>query len=359
MPGAFGNMVCNDMSENRLTIKEIGELLGSEVHGPDQGEITSIAPLDQAGPADLTFAIDKRYASRLVTSKAGAAIVGELVSDAPMPLLIVDNVEATVAKILGALAWEHSGPSVGIDDSARVSAQAELADGVSVGPGVTIGPGTKIASGVVLHANVSVAGDVTIGPDSTLQQGAVVLDRCVIGARVIIGPNTVIGADGFGYYTDQGVHHKIPHIGDVVIEDDVEIGAGSCVDRAKFGSTVIGAGSKIDNMVQVAHNVQMGRGCILCAQVGIAGSAKLGDYVVAGGHAGIRDNVTIGDQVQCSAFAAVASDIPAGEVIAGIPAHNARQTFRELRALERLPELIKKVRTIETRLKALVQTEDN
>jgi UDP-3-O-[3-hydroxymyristoyl] glucosamine N-acyltransferase len=169
----------------------------------------------------------------------------------------------------------------------------------------------------------------------------------------------VIGADGFGYYTDQGVHHKIPHIGDVVIEDDVEIGAGSCVDRAKFGSTVIGAGTKIDNMVQIAHNVQIGRGCILCAQVGIAGSAKLGDYVVAGGHAGIRDTVTIGDQVRCAAFAAIASDIPAGEVIAGIPAHNARQTFRELRALERLPELIKKVRAIETRLKALVQTEDN
>jgi len=208
---------------------------------------------------------------------------------------------------------------------------------------------------VVIHANVCIAGDVTIGSDSTLQHGAVVLDRCVIGCRVIVGPNSVIGADGFGYYTDQGVHHKIPHIGNVIIEDDVEIGACSCVDRAKFGSTIIGAGTKIDNLVQVAHNVQVGKGCFLCAQVGIAGSAKLGDGVAAGGHAGVRDNVTIGNQVRCSAFAAVASDVPDGAVIAGIPAHDAKQTFRELRALQRLPELLKKVRAIETRLESLVQ----
>ena len=359
MPGAFISMVCNDMSEKALTVRDIAELLGAEVHGPDQGEITSVAALDQAGPEDLTFAVDKRYASHLVTSQAGCAIVSELVTDAPMPLLVVDNVDRAVAAVLGVLARDCSGPAVGVDASARVSPQAELADDVAVGPGATIGPGAKIASGVVIHANVSIAGDVTIGQDTTLQHGAVVLDRCVIGCRVIVGPNSVIGADGFGYYTDQGVHHKIPHIGNVIIEDDVEIGACSCVDRAKFGSTVIGAGTKIDNLVQVAHNVQVGRGCFLCAQVGIAGSAKLGDYVAAGGHAGVRDNVTIGNQVRCSAFAAVASDVPDGAVIAGIPAHDAKQTFRELRALERLPELIKKVRAIEARLESLVQAEDN
>ncbi|MBL7220990.1 MAG: UDP-3-O-(3-hydroxymyristoyl)glucosamine N-acyltransferase [Phycisphaerae bacterium] len=346
------------MSEKTLTVRDIAELLGVEVHGPGEGRITSVAALDQAGPADLTFAVDARYASGLVTSHAGAAIVSELVSDTPMPLLVVDHVERAVAMVLGAMAMDYSGPA-GIDASARVSPQAELADDVGVGPCATIGPGSKIASGVVIGANVCIAGGVTIGSGSTLQQGAVVLDRCVIGSRVIIGPNTVIGADGFGYYTDRGVHHKIPHIGNVIIEDDVEIGACSCVDRAKFGSTIIGAGTKIDNLVQVAHNVQVGKGCFLCAQVGIAGSAKLGDYVAAGGHAGVRDNVTVGSQVQCAAFAAVASDVPDGAVIAGIPAHDAKRTFRELRALERLPELSKKVRAIETRLESLVQTEDN
>jgi UDP-3-O-[3-hydroxymyristoyl] glucosamine N-acyltransferase len=352
-------MVRNDMSEKTLTIRDIAELLNTEVHGPDEGQITSVASLDQAGPADLTFAVNTRYASRLVTSQAGAAIVSELPNDAPMPLLVVDNVERAVATVLGVLARDYRGGPVGVDASACVSPQAELADNVAVGPGATIGPGTKIASGVVVHANVCIAGEVTVGPDSTLQHGAVVLDRCVIGSRVIIGPNSVIGADGFGYYTDQGVHHKIPHIGNVIIEDDVEIGACSCVDRAKFGSTIIGAGTKIDNLVQIAHNVQVGKGCFLCAQVGIAGSAKLGDYVAAGGHAGIRDNVTIGNQVQCAAYAAIASDIPDGAVIAGIPAHDAKQTFRELRALQRLPELIKKVRAIEARLESLVQTKDN
>ena len=347
------------MSEKTLTVPEIAELLGAEVHGATEVRITSVAALDQAGPADLTFAVDKRYASRLAASQAGCAIVSRPVSDAPMALLVVDNVEQAVAKVLGALAQERSGGPVGVDESARISPEAELADDVAVGPGATIGPGSKIASGVVIHANVCIAGDVTVGAGATLYCGAAVLDGCVIGSRVTVGPNSVIGADGFGYYTDRGVHHKIPHIGNVIIEDDVEIGACSCVDRAKFGSTVIGAGTKIDNLVQIAHNVRVGKGCFLCAHVGIAGSTKLGDYVALGGHAGVRDNLTIGNQVQCAAYAAIASDIPDGAVIAGIPAHDARHALRELHALERLPELIKKVRAIEARLESLVQTKDN
>jgi len=347
------------MSEKTLTVEHIAALIGAEIIGPAEGTIVSVAPLDQAGPSDLTFAVDKRYASRLADSRAAASIVSAPVDDAPMCLLVVENVEAAVAKVLGDLAEERDRPQTGVDESARVSPQAELADDVAVGLGVTIGPGTRIGAGTVIHANVCISAGVSIGANTTLLAGAVILDRCVIGSGVIVGPNSVIGADGFGYFTQQGVHHKIPHIGNVVIEDDVEIGACSCVDRAKFGSTVIGAGTKIDNLVQVAHNVQVGKGCILCAQVGVAGSAKLGAYVVAGGHAGFRDNVTIGDQVRCSAFAAVASDVPDGAVVAGIPAHDARQTFRELRALERLPELLKKVRAIEARLESLVQTEDN
>ncbi|MCP4374821.1 MAG: UDP-3-O-(3-hydroxymyristoyl)glucosamine N-acyltransferase [bacterium] len=351
-------MARDDMSKKIMTIRDIAELLGTDVHGPDEGEIMSVASLDQAGPEDLTFAVNSRYAAGLVTSLAAVAIVSEPLDDAPMPLLVVDNVEQALATVLGSLVQECDAPT-GVDPSASVSEQAELADDVAVGPGAMIGPGVKIASGAVIHANVSIASDVTIGPGCTLQHGAVVLDRCVIGARVIVGPNTVIGADGFGYYCQQGVHHKIPHIGNVVIGDDVEIGASSCIDRAKFGSTVIGAGTKIDNLVQVAHNVQIGKGCILCAHVGIAGSAKLGDYVVLGGHVGVRDNITIGNQVQCAAYAAIASDVPDGEIIAGIPAHDAKHAFRELCALPRLPELVKKVRAVEARLESLVETKDN
>jgi len=348
-----------DMAEKSLTVCELADMLGAEVCGTAEGSITAVAALDSAGPADLTFAINKRYAARLGDSAAAAAVVSEKVDDAPMPLLIVDNVDAAVARVLAALSHEERYRPQGIDPSARISPQAELADDVAVGPGVTIGPGTKIDSGVVIYDNVCIAADVSIGADSTLLYGAAVLDACVIGRRVVIGPNSVIGADGFGYYTQQGVHHKIPHIGNVVIEDDVEIGACSCVDRAKFGSTLIGAGTKIDNLVQVAHNVQVGRGCFLCAQVGIAGSTKFGDYVAAGGHAGVRDNVTVGNHVRCAAFAAIASDIPDGLEVAGIPAHEAKNTFRELRALERLPGLIKKVRALEARIESLAQAEDN
>ncbi|MDP6047262.1 MAG: UDP-3-O-(3-hydroxymyristoyl)glucosamine N-acyltransferase [Phycisphaerae bacterium] len=347
------------MSEKTLTVREIAQLLGVEVIGADQGLISSMASPDQAGPSDITFAVDKRFASQLIETRAGCAIVSQPVSDVSTPQLVVENVKLAVVNVLGALAIEPSGPEKGIDASARVSPQAQLADDVSVGPGVTIDPGAQIGAGAILHANVSIGADVIIGPECVLQRGVVVLDRCVIGQRVIIGPNSVIGADGFGYETVQGVHIKVPHIGNVIIEDDVEIGACSCVDRAKFGSTIVGAGAKIDNLVQVAHNVKVGKGCVLCAQVGVAGSVKLGDYVVAGGHAGFKDNITVGDQVQCSAFAAVAGDIPAGKRIAGIPAHEARQTLRELRALKDLPDLIKQVRAIEARLESLVQTEDN
>jgi len=352
-------MARTGMAEKTLTIRDVADLLDAEICGDADGQITSVAALDSAGPTDLTFAVNQRYAARLCESRAAAAVVSERLADAPMPLLVVDNVDAAVAKVLAALAWEQKCRPEGIDPSAGISPQAELAGDVAVGPGVTIGPGTRIASGTVIYDNVCIGADVSIGADSTLQCGAVVLDRCVIGRRVVIGPNSVIGADGFGYYTDRGVHHKIPHVGNVVIEDDVEIGACSCVDRAKFGSTLIGAGTKIDNLVQVAHNVQVGRGCFLCALVGIAGSTKLGDYVALGGHVGVRNNVTVGSQVRCAAFAAIASDIPDGLAVAGVPAHEAKHALRELRALERLPDLIKKVRALEARLESLVQAEDN
>jgi UDP-3-O-[3-hydroxymyristoyl] glucosamine N-acyltransferase len=174
-----------------------------------------------------------------------------------------------------------------------------------------------------------------------------------IGRGVRIGPNSVIGHDGFGYHFAGGVHHKVPHVGTVIIEDDVELGACACVDRAKFGVTRVGAGTKIDNLVQIAHNVQVGKGCLLAALAGVAGSAELGDFVVMGGHAGVRDNVTLGAGVQASAFAAVAGDVPAGDTVAGIPARTWKEEGRIVAASAKLPELIKRIRDLEERISRL------
>jgi UDP-3-O-[3-hydroxymyristoyl] glucosamine N-acyltransferase len=240
-----------------------------------------------------------------------------------------------------------------------VDPEAQLADGVAVGPLVSVAKGAKIGEGAVLCAGVRIGRRATVGPACVLRENVVVQADCVLGSRVRIGPGSVVGYDGFGYYYADGAHHHVPHTGNVVIEDDVDLGACACVDRAKFGSTRIGAGTKIDNLVQVAHNVQTGRGCLLAAQVGIAGSTQLGNFVVLGGHTGVRDNIAVGDGVQCAAYAAIAQDVPAGQTLAGIPAEQAGLTLRIYRAKTRLPDLIKRVRSLESRLKALESAEDH
>ena len=347
------------MVDTVLTVGQVAELVGGTVEGDGSVQIVRIASLDEAGPEELTFAADEKRAGLVARSKAGAAIVGRSAPRAAMPLIRVDNVQAAVARLLAHLAGPEDLPPVGIDASAIVSPDAEVASDAAVGPGVVIGPRARVGGGCALCANVTVGADVVLGTGVVLFEAVVIRSGCRIGHRVRIGPNSVIGSDGFGYYFTDGVHHKVPHIGNVVIEDDVEIGACSCVDRAKFGSTRIGAGTKIDNLVQVAHNVQIGRGCILVGQCGIAGSAKLGNHVVIGGSAGVRDNIALGDGVQCAAFAAVASDVPDGQRIAGIPARDARETMRIIHASERLPALLKRVKDLESRLSALESSKDH
>jgi len=347
------------MTNQTLTVLQVAELIGGTVEGDASGKIRGVAAIDQAAPEDVTFAVDERNAAALATSQAGAAIVARNAPAAPMPLIRVDNVWPAVAKLLAHLAGGADVPKPGIHPSATVAPDAQLGPDVAIGPGCVIGTKAKLGQGTVLCANVSIGAAAVIGGDCLLAEGVVVQAGCLLGDRVRIGPNSVIGSEGFGYYFADGAHHRIPHIGNVVIEDDVEIGACTCVDRAKFGSTRIGAGTKIDNLVQIAHNVQIGRGCILAGQAGLAGSVRLGNGVVVMGHAGIRDHVTLGDGVQCAAFAAIASDVPAGQVVAGIPAQPAREALRIFQAWNKLPELIKTVRTLETRLKALESAKDH
>ena len=336
-----------------LTVRQVAQVVGGSVEGDGGVSVSGIAPMDAAGPADLTFAADVRHASRLVQSKAGAAIVGKEPPAAPMPLVRVADVQEALARLLGHLSEDEDLPGPGFHPSANIAPDARIAAGVAIGPNVVVGAGASIGAGSVLCAGVCVAARCQVGEGCVLFEGVVLRPGCVVGNRVRIGPNSVIGWDGFGYYFARGVHNKIPHAGNVVIADDVEIGACSCIDKAKFGSTRIGAGTKIDNLVQVAHNVQIGKGCILAGQVGIAGSAKLGDYVMLGGGAGIRDNVTLGDGVQCAAHATVLHDVEPGQLVAGMPASPIRQQLRMYQSLTRLPDLLKKVRELESRLSAL------
>jgi len=359
-PGAPTMMtLCEAMLDRPMTVRDVAALVGGTIEGDGSVEVRAIASIDMAGGCDLTFASDAKHAAALACSKAGAAIVGPGPVEAPMTLIRVANVQVAMAKFLGHLKGPEDLPPAGVHPTAIVAPDAEVASGAAVGPGAVIGPGAKIGSGSVLCANVVIGAKAVIGDQTVLAEGVVIKAGCAVGRRVRIGPNSVIGGDGFGYYFADGEHHRIPHIGNVVIEDDVEIGACSCVDRAKFGSTRVGAGTKIDNLVQVAHNVQIGRGCILVGQSGVAGSAKLGNYVVAGGHAGIRDNVTLGDGAQCSAFAAVASDVADGEVVAGIPAGPAKEQFRIVKACAKVPELLKRVRALEAKVNNLESSEDH
>lgn len=348
------------MDAKTLTVQAIARLVGGKVEGDGTVAISGVGAIESAGAGEITFAADQKRVGRLTGSKASAAIVpADTQVQSAIPLIRVDNVQAALAKLLAHFAGPEDLPPAGVHSSAVIAADAQVDPSAAIGPGVVIGPRAKIAAKTVLAANVSVGAEATVGEDCRLAEGVVVKHGCRIGKRVRIGPNSVIGWDGFGYYFADGVHHKIPHIGDVVIEDDVELGACVTVDRAKFGSTRIGAGTKIDNLVQIAHNVQIGKGCIIAALAGIAGSTKVGDHVIIMGHAGLRDNITIGDNVQCAAYCAVASDVASGEIVAGIPARPAGQAIRIAQAEAKLPDLLKRVKDLETRLDKIEPPKDH
>jgi len=349
------------MESQKLTAGRIAEIVAGTLRGEPDVRIDSVGALDEAGPGQVTFAVDQKHLMRLAGSRAGAVIVPAS-ADLPAPpptLILVANVQQALARLLGHLCGAEHMPPVGCAPSAEVSADASLGRDVRVGPGVVVGPGASIGQGTVLLANVSVGRDVHIGRDAVLYPGVCICHGCEIGDRVRIGPNSVVGYDGFGYYFAEGRHNKIPHAGNVVIADDVEIGACACIDRAKFGSTRIGAGTKIDNLVQIAHNVQVGHGCVIAALGGVAGSARLGDYVVLGGHAGIRDNISIGQGVTCAAYTAITRDVPDGQTMFGIPAVPAQQKLREVLLVQKLPQLVKRVNELENRLKTLELSKDH
>jgi UDP-3-O-[3-hydroxymyristoyl] glucosamine N-acyltransferase len=332
-----------------LTTAEIAKLLAGEVLGDANATLTGFANADSAKPGDLTFAETEEFFLAAENSAATAIIAGKNSSSAKKTVIRVDNPRLAFAKAL-AVFFPEPKFVAGIHPTAAIAATAQIDPSAHIGPHCTIGERVKIGANVVLQAGNFIGDDSVIGDETNLFSNVTIYPRTQIGKRVRIHAGAVIGSDGFGYVFDSGFHRKVPQVGNVVIGDDVEIGSNTSVDRGALGSTVIGKGTKIDNLVQVGHNVELGEYCILCAQVGIAGSAKLGKYTVLAGQVGIAGHLKIGNQVTIGSKSGVMHNIPDGEKWLGIPAQPDKQAKRIMIAMQRLPDLFKKIAAWEKKL---------
>ena len=340
------------------TLGDIADAIAAAV--PDERRATAVngvAAPDVADSSQIAFVADAKYARALAGTAAAAVVVGPETAARPASggtvVLEVPDPAAAMQRVLELLAPPTPRPPVGIHPSAVVADEASLGRGIRVGPHCVLGAGVTLGHNVTLHAGVVLGDGVTVGDDTELFPHVVVRERCTIGCRVTIHANSTIGTDGFGYRWDGKRHAKQPHIGTVIIEDDVEIGSNSCVDRGKFDETRIGGGTKIDNLVQVGHNVRVGRHCILCSGVGIGGTAELGDGVVLAGLVGVADHARLGAGVKMAAMSGVSGTVPAGSVLAGVPAIAHRDWMRQQTALQKLPSLLKTIRDLEARLAAV------
>ena len=340
----------------RLTTGLIAERVGAELIGPPDLEIRRVLPLSEAGPDAITFARDARFASRLSECRAGAALITRGldtpgVDTAARALIVVDDADAALVAVLRLFEPTAPEPEPGVHPSAVVHESARLGDDVRVGPGCVVGPGCRVGDKTVLVADVTLVANVSIGSACVLHPGVRFLDRCSCGDKCIIHANTVVGSDGFGYIPDPaGGLMKVPQIGDVRIGDAVEIGAGTMIDRAKMGSTRIGDGTKIDNLVQIGHNCVIGRHCVLCGQVGLAGSVTIGDGAMLGGQVGVADNLSIGAGAEIGAQAGLNCDVPPGARFIGSPAGPLRTAGAGMAAIERLPKLMRRINRLERAL---------
>jgi UDP-3-O-[3-hydroxymyristoyl] glucosamine N-acyltransferase len=331
------------------TTAEIAHHLQGEVIGDPTVVLSGFAPAFTAKIGDLTFAENNDYFAAAERSAAAAILVSGDFKSADKTLIKVKNARVAFAKVLPFFFPEPIF-APGAHATAVVAKTAQVDPSAHIGPHCVVGERAKIGPHAVLEAQVFVGEDASVGEETRLFPHVTIYARVQIGKRVRIHANTVVGADGFGYVFDQGRHVKVPQIGHVIIADDVELGAGVTVDRGALGPTVIGKGTKVDNLVQIAHNVITGENCIIVAQVGIAGSTKLGDYVTLGGQVGLAGHLKIGNRVTVAAQSGVMHDIPDGEKWMGAPAQPDKQTKRQMIAVMQLPDLIKRVRELENRL---------
>lgn len=330
-----------------MKLTEIAEFLGGEISGDAGLDISGVAGIEEATRKDITFLADKKHLPRLQGSNASCVMVSDFLADAPggMAQLKVQNPYLCFARLLG-LFYEKPAKPMGVSPMAFVSEHATLESDISVHPFASICQGASIGRGSVVGHCAFIGENTRIGQQCVIYPNVVIREGVTVGDRVIIHAGAVIGADGFGYVSDGGVHHKIPQVGGVLIGDDVEVGANAAIDRATIGNTVLGNGCKIDNLVHIAHNVKIGQGTVLAALVGIAGSSTLGKYVSMGGMSGVADHCTVQDGTMIGGQSGAIGSVKKG-IYAGMPLMPHRAWLKASALFARLPELFKRLRRLE------------
>ncbi|HIE64881.1 MAG: UDP-3-O-(3-hydroxymyristoyl)glucosamine N-acyltransferase [Nitrospira sp.] len=335
-----------------ISLSEIAKMLEGRVIGDPHLRITGVSSIEEAMPGDITFVSNPRYRSWVASTQASALIIPEEIQGVSASLLLVENPYYAFAQLL---AYFHPAQphAVGIDSRVSMGEGVVLGEKVSIGPfvtledGVTIGEGVRIGSGVFVGEGSEVGDSSLIYPNVTLREGV------KIGKRVIIHCGTVVGSDGFGFVPRQGRYHKVPQVGGVIVEDDVELGANVTVDRATMGNTVIGRGTKVDNLVQIGHNVLIGEDTILVSQVGISGSTEIGRHVTLAGQVGVAGHLKIGDQVIVGGKSGITKDIPSGETVSGFPPVPHKAWLKAQATFRKLPALRNQVRALEEKITRL------
>ncbi len=332
-----------------MNLQDLAGRLGCELRGDGAVEVSRVSGIEESVPGDLTFVANRKYVAHLKTTRASAVILAASV-ETPLPSLLSVNPYLTYAQAVAVL-HPQAAAVPGVGASAVVHETARLGEGVHVGAQAVVGAGVTVGARTVIHPHVVLYEGVVIGTDCVLHSGVQVRERCRLGDRVIVQNGAVIGSDGFGFARDvDGKYHKIPQVGTVVIEDDVEIGALVAIDRAALRETRIGTGVKIDNLVQVGHSVTIGRDTVLAGQVGIAGSTEIGARVTLAGQVGVAGHLRVGDGVIATAQTGIPSSLPDGAFVSGYPAIQNRAWLKSSAVFARLPELQKRVRDLEKRL---------
>ncbi len=335
-----------------MKLRQLAERLGCPLLGDGEVELHGVGALEQAGPGELSFLASSRYAPLLQTTRASAVVVAPG-QESRLPGLVSANPQLTFARAVSFLCPQAS-PAPGVHASAQVHPTAELGAGVHVGALAVVGARVRVGARTVIHPHVVLYESASVGADCVLHSGVQVREGCRLGDRVVVQNGAVIGGDGFGFAKDdEGRYHKFPQVGTVVVEDDVEIGALTAIDRAALGETRIGRGSKLDNLVQVGHSVTVGSDSVLCGQVGIAGSSRIGSKVTLAGQVGVAGHLTIGDGVIATAQSGIPSSVEPGALVSGYPAIDNRSWLRSSAVFVRLPELQKRLRELERKVESL------